>query len=165
MSATKWILSGLLACSVASVASEGDLLIDVGPAAVGRTYSGFEFPMMGAEVAVLKGFNDQTDIGLAASFDYGKGKDDGPSVTWTTIGIQSWYTVFNGDIRPQIGGTMGITMDSESNASLHLAARMRGIMELSTSFRLYAGAAVGGDMGDAGCMFAKGEFGAQFLIP
>ena len=165
MSAAKWILSGILACSMASLASEGDLLIDVGPAAVGRTYSGFEVPMLGAQFSVLKGFNDQTDIGLAASFDYGKGKYDGPSVTWTTVGIQSWFTGFNGDIRPQIGGTMGITMDSEGNAMLHLAARMRGLMELSTGFRLFAGAAAGGDIGDAGCMFAKGEFGAEFLIP
>ena len=57
-----------------------------------------------------------------------------------------------------------MTIDGDGNGMLNLAARMRGVIELSTKFRLYAGAAVGGDIGDEGSTFAKGEFGAQFLV-
>lgn len=164
MARIQMIAAGLLACAAAVSASEGDLLIEVGPQAVGRTYTGFQVPMIGGTISVLKGFNDQTDIGITASFDHGTSKYDGaPSHNWTTLGLQSWYTVFNGDIRPEIGGSVGMTIDSDGNGMFNLTGRMRGVMELSTKFRLYAGAAVGGDIGDEGCTFVKGEFGAQFL--
>lgn len=164
MSATKWILSAFLVCAASGLASEGDFLIDVGPQAVGRTYTGYQSPMLGGSVALLKGFNDRTDIGVMAAFDFAK-KDTRPSnQTWTTLGIQSWYTAFNGDIRPQIGGAVGLTVDGDGNALFHLSGRMRGLMELSTNFRLYAGGSAGADIGDYGGMFVKGEFGAQFLI-
>ncbi len=164
MSTTKWILAALFAIAGSAFASEGDLLIDVGPQAVGRTFTGFQTPMLGGSVAVLKGFNDRTDIGIVAAFDFAKKDTRLSNQTWTTLGIESWYTAFNGDIRPQIGGTVGFTVDGDGDALFHLAGHFRGLMELSTNFRLYAGGAVGSDMGDNGCMFAKGEFGAQFLI-
>ena len=165
MHKTKWLLLGMLTCVGSALASEGDLLIDVGPQAVFRTYTGYESPMIGGTVSVLKGFNDQTDIGLSVAFDHANGLLKGPDQNWTTVALQSWYTAYNGDIRPQMGGSVGVTMDGEGNAMFHLAARARGLMELSTSFRLYAGGAVGGDVGDAGSSFVKAEFGAQFLLP
>jgi len=160
----KWLLSGILACATLSTASEGDLLLEIGPQAVGRTYDGYKSPMIGGTISILTGFNDLTDIGLVASFDHGQGERGLSDQSWTTIGIQSWYTAFNGDIRPQIGGSVGLTLDGDGNGMLNLTGRMRGLMELSTRFRLYAGGALGTDIGDEGCTFAKGEFGAQFLF-
>lgn len=164
MSINKWLVSGILACSAASTASEGDLLLEIGPQAVGRTYAGYKSPMLGGTVSVLKGFNDQTDIGIVASFDYGQGELGLPDQSWTTLGFQSWYTAFSGDLRPQIGGSVGLTLDGDGNGMLNFTGRFRGLMELSTKFRLYAGGALGTDIGDEGCTFAKGEFGAQFLF-
>jgi hypothetical protein len=163
MSMTKLLAILPFVCAAAVSASEGDFLIEVGPQAVGRTISGYQSPMMGGTVSVLSGFNDQTDIGVTASFDFGKTEDGKANQSWTTVGIQSWYTAFSGDIRPQIGGSVGMTMDGDGNGMMNLTGRMRGLMELSTRLRLYAGAAVGGDIGDQGCMFVRGEFGAQFL--
>lgn len=159
---TPLLLAAGLAAS--TFASEGDLLVEGGFVAGSRTYTAYENPNLGGTISVLKGFNDQTDVGLTASFDHATGLLDAPGQTWTTIGIQSWYTAFNGDIRPQIGGTMGVSMDGDTNAMFHLAGRLRGVMEFSTVFRLFAGAAVGADMGDHGSIVTKGEFGAQFLI-
>jgi len=163
MSMHKWLAILPFACAAAVSASEGDFIIEVGPQAVGRTITGFQSPMMGLTASVLSGFNDRTDIGVTASVDFAKEELGDDHQTWTTLGIQSWYTAFNGDIRPQIGGSVGITMDGDGNGMMNLTGRMRGVMELSTRFRLYAGAAIGGDIGDEGSSFVKGEFGAQFL--
>lgn len=165
MTTTHRILACALGFVAAASASEGDLLVEIGPQAVFRTYTGYQTPMLGGTASVLTGFNDQTDIGITVSVDHATSEaSGGPSQTWTTVGVQSWYTAFNGDIRPQIGGSVGMTIDGDGNGMLNLAARMRGVIELSTKFRLYAGAAVGGDIGDEGSTFAKGEFGAQFLV-
>lgn len=158
-------LAAVLAVSAScALASEGDLLIDAGVVAGSRTYTAYENPNLGGMVSILKGFNDQTDIGLIVSVDHANGLLDGPDQVWTTVGLQSWFTAFGGDIRPQIGGSVGVAMDGDSNAMFHLAGRMRGVIELSTAFRLFAGAAVGADIGDYGSISTKGEFGAQFLI-
>ncbi|MEK7391714.1 MAG: hypothetical protein AAB214_04030 [Fibrobacterota bacterium] len=163
MSMRKWLAILPFACAAAASASEGDFIIEVGPQAVGRTYLNYQSPMMGLTASVLSGFNDRTDIGVTASVDFAKQELGDENQTWTTLGVQSWYTAFNGDIRPQIGGSVGITMDGDGNGMMNLTGRMRGVMELSTRFRLYAGAALGADIGDEGCSFIKGEFGAQFL--
>jgi len=163
MSMHKWLAIVPFACAAVVSASEGDFIIEVGPQAVARTYSGYQSPMMGGTVSVLSGFNDRTDIGVTASVDFAKQEIGNDHQVWTTLGIQSWYTAFNGDIRPQIGGSVGITMDGDGNGMMNLTGRMRGVMELSTRFRLYAGAAIGADIGDEGSSFVKGEFGAQFL--
>ena len=159
----RWLPAVALAAAPL-LASEGDLLVEAGFAAGSRTYTAYENPNLGGTIAVLKGFNDQTDIGLVASFDHAKGILGTESQTWTTVGIQSWYTAFNGDIRPQMGGTMGVSVDGDGNAMFHVSGRLRGLMEFTTVFRMYAGAAVGTDMGDHGSIVTKGEFGAQFLI-
>jgi hypothetical protein len=156
---------GIAICLAATTfASEGDLLVEGGFAAGSRTYTAYENPNLGGTVSVLKGFNDQTDIGLTASFDHASGLLGTDDQNWTTVGIQSWFTAFNGDIRPQIGGTMGVAVDGDGNAMFHVAGRLRGVMEFTTVFRLFAGAALGTDMGDHGSIVTKGEFGAQFLI-
>lgn len=162
----KRALLGAAVCACTPIfASEGDLLVEGGFVAGSRSsYSTYEEPQLGGTISVLKAFNDQTDIGLVASFDHANGLLDTESQTWTTVGIQSWYTAFNGDIRPQIGGTMGVSVDGDTNAMFHVAGRLRGLMEFSTVFRVYAGAALGADMGDHGSLVTKGEFGAQFLI-
>lgn len=159
---TSLFLALVLACG--AMASEGDLLLETGVAAVGRTVQNHSFPGLGASAAVLSGFNDRTDIGLAASWDHLNGKNGAGDLDVSTVAIQSWFTAYTGDIRPQVGGAVGVSVDGETNASLHLAARARAVMELSTKFRLFAGAAVGGDIGDEGSSFVRGEFGAQFLL-
>ena len=157
---------GIAACLAATTfASEGDLLVEGGFAAGSRTYTAYENPNLGGTVSVLKSFNDQTDIGLTASFDHATGilSNDGPDLDHggdpkLVHGVQRRHP------SPDRRGPWVSRWDGDGNAMFHVAGRLRGVMEFTTVFRLFAGAAVGTDMGDHGSILAKGEFGAQFLI-
>lgn len=154
----------VLALRLASsaLASEGDLLIEGGPILSGRNISRLESPGVGISAALLSSFNDRTDIGLVGAYEHQKGTAAGLDLS--TLAIQSWYTAFRGGIRPQFGGTLGIAMDDAFNACLHLGAQARALVELKTAIRLYVGAAYGGDIGDHGSRFSRGEFGTQFRL-
>lgn len=154
---------GLSLCIAASVvASEGDLLIEGGPTLSGRSLPHLETPGVGISAALLSSFNDRTDIGLVGAYEHQNGSAAGLDLS--TLAIQSWFTALRGDIRPQFGGTLGIAMDDAFNACLHLGAQARALVELKTAIRLYVGAAYGGDIGEHGSRYSRGEFGTQFRL-
>ncbi len=128
----------------------------------GRSVSRLDNPGVGVSAAVLSSFTDRTDIGLVGAYEHQNGSVSGFDLG--TVAIQSWFTGFRGDIRPQFGGTVGIAMDDAYNASLHLGAQARALVELKNLFSLYFGAAFGGDIGDHGSRYGRGVFGTQFRL-
>ncbi|MBK8804443.1 MAG: hypothetical protein IPN71_20745 [Fibrobacteres bacterium] len=143
-------------------ASEGDLLLEGGPRLSGRSGANLDNPGIGISAAVLSSFSNRTDIGLVGAYEHQNNPTGGLDLA--TIAIQSWFTGFRGEICPQFGGTLGIAMDDAYNASLHVGAQARALVELKSLFRLYLGAAFGRDLGDYGSTYGRGEFGTQFRL-
>ena len=143
----------------ASFAMEGDKFLEIGPTAQFVSEDAHTGPSIGGTGAFLFGFNDKTDLGVYGSF-HTVGRDNGSSVETFAAGVQSWYTAIGGDIRPQMGGRLGIATRN-SNPLVELAAQARGLVELTPEFRLYAGGIAGADLGEHGATFLGIDFGAQ----
>lgn len=155
----------VLASMVGTVsASEGDMLFEFGPYAINRTVLDRAPMGLGGTMSVLAGFNSRTDLGLSISMDHLAGRKGGMDLTSGSMDFQSFYTAFNGDIRPQVGGSMGIGYNSDGDVSLHLGGRIRALFELNTQFRIYTGAGIGADLGENGSTSTRAEFGGQFLL-
>lgn len=158
----RFILAALAVGALAGVscAMEGDKYLELGPTAQFVSEVGLKNPGVGGTGSFLFGFNDRTDLGVYGTF-HTVGRDDGSSVETVAAGIQSWFTPIDGDIRPQMGGRMGIATRN-SNPVIELAGQARGLVELSSQFRIYVGGIAGADLGEHGAMFAGIDFGAQF---
>jgi len=154
------ILVGLAATSWAS---EGDFLVDLSPTAVFQSTSRASNPGLGGTLGATWGFNDGTDIGGYFHFDNADLDGTNNTIQAYSLGLQTWFTPMSGDIRPQVGGRMGLTY-IDGSASLDLAFQARVLAELTTRARVFVGGNLGGDLGSKGRSFATVDFGLQFLL-
>lgn len=159
MTKFKLVAVVLGALAGASCAMEGDKFLEIGPTAQYVSEDALSGLSMGATGAFLFGFNDQTDLGVYGTF-HTVGRDNGSSVETFAAGVQSWYAPIGGDIRPQMGGRLGVATRN-SNPLVELAAQARGLVELTPEFRLFAGGIAGADLGEHGVTFLGIDFGAQ----
>jgi hypothetical protein len=144
-------------------ASEGAVLLDLGGSASFVSGLDRKQPGLGGQLELLYGINDQTDIGVFARTDRSKSKATDDSVMATSGGISSWLTTYEGTIRPQVGGQIGMGY-VEKTAFLHLAVQARALIELATHVRLFIGGTGGALIGDKTHGFASADFGAQILF-
>lgn len=152
----------MISFAATSFASKGDLLIEGGPLVSGRNLSQLDQPGIGVSAAVLSSFTEQADIGFSGFYEHQNGSLGGLDLA--TIGVQSWFSGFRGPARPQLGANFGLALDDAYNASLHISAQARALLELKSLVRLYLGAAFGGNISQRGSTYKRGEFGTQFRI-
>jgi hypothetical protein len=152
-------LFAVLAIANAACASEGDLLIDLGPSAVFNTDGDTKKPAVGGNAAVSWGFNDHTDFGLFVLGNTAN-RNSGGTTECVSTGLQSWLTPIYGDVRPQVGGRAGVTLRN-GNGLLHLAVQARALAEFSPTIRAYLGADAGADIGQGGEAFTGIQLGIQ----
>lgn len=159
------LLCGVLAVLAAStcLASEGDLLLDLGPNVSFVGGEGRQQPSFGGQAAIYYGINDITDLGVFGRVDRCEPKGGGDAVYTSAGGISSWLTTYSGDIRPQIGGQLGFA-HAPSHSFLYAALSARGLIELQTHFRLFVGVTGGGYLGSDGAGFISADLGAQILF-
>jgi hypothetical protein len=156
---------GLLALlgPAAARASEGDVLLDVGPSVSFYNDDSRHQPSIGGQLALTWGLNDLTDLGFFAKVDHSTNKFTDDSVLTSAFGLTSWLTTYSGGIRPQVGGQIGYGR-VEKSSYLHLALQARALIELTTHFRIFVGATAGGLVGDHGAAFVAADMGAQLLF-
>lgn len=157
----------LVGLASTSWASEGDLLVDLSPTAVFQSTNHVSNPGMGGTLGLTWGFNDHTDIGGYFHFDNADFDGTQNTIQAYTFGLQSWFTPMSGDIRPQVGGRMGLTYIEDyidGSVSLDLAVQARVLAELTTRARIFVGGEIGGDLGSGRRSFATVDFGLQFLL-
>jgi len=160
------LLCGALAVVATSTcfASEGDVLLDLGPSVSFVGGGGRKQPSFGGQGGLYYGINDMTDLGIFGRVDRAEPKNGGGDAVFTSSGgIASWLTTYSGDIRPQIGGQIGFA-HAPSKSFLYAALSARALIELQTHFRLFVGATGGGYLGSHGAGFISADLGAQILF-
>jgi hypothetical protein len=159
------LLCGALMFMAASTcfASEGDVLIDLGPSLSFVGGGGRKQPSFGGQLGAYYGINDMTDLGVFGKVDVAQPKGGGDSVITSAGGISSWLTTYEGGIRPQVGGQLGFA-HAHSNSFLYAALAARALIELQTHVRLFVGASGGGYFGSHGAGFVAADLGVQLLF-
>ena len=159
------LLCGALMFLAAStcLASEGDVLIDLGPSVAFVGGGGRKQPSFGGQLGAYYGINDMTDLGLFYRADIAEPKGGGDSTITHAGGISSWLTTYEGGIRPQVGGQLGFAR-AHSNSFLYAALSARALIELQTHLRIFVGASGGGYFGSHGAGFVAADLGLQLLF-
>ncbi len=62
----------------------------------------------GGDLGIEFGFNERTDFSINGSFLYGPETDEFDGFILTDLAFSSFFTPYFGDIRPRIGGKVGI---------------------------------------------------------
>jgi hypothetical protein len=160
------LLCGALVFLAAStcLASEGDVLIDLGGSAAFVGGGGRKQPSLDIQGGAYYGINDMTDLGVFYRADIAQPKSGpGDSVIMHAGGISSWLTTYEGGIRPQVGGQLGFA-HAHSNSFLYAALAARALIELQTHIRIFVGATGGGYFGHDGAGFISADLGLQLLF-
>lgn len=131
----RWILAAALLCPGSALADRGDIFLTLAPA-MDIFETGF-----GGALGLQFGVNPETDFFLEADVT---ASDIGSDLGMQTQYLAgSFYTPYAGEIRPRLGGSLGVVhrmMDDASTheVGFHAALHLQALYDASDAMRLFA---------------------------
>lgn len=159
----RWILaSALLLPAGSALADRGDVFLSLAP-----VLDVFE-PGFGGALGLQFGVNPETDLFVEANASVSDpGADDWGMESAFLLG--SFYTPYAGEIRPRLGGSMGILYmqedeDDVQEVGLNLGLHLQGLFDVSDAMRLFAEAHPSITFGEEGEFSVLAKVGVQFRL-
>jgi hypothetical protein len=159
----RWILAtALLLPAGSALADRGDVFLSLAPA-----IDAFE-PGFGGALGLQFGVNPETDLFAeynASAADPGSGDWDVES----SFLFGSFYTPYSGEIRPRLGGSLGLLYqyddeDDLEEVGLNLGVHLQGLFDVSDAVRLFAEAHPSITFGEEGEFSVLAKAGILFRL-